>query len=37
MLKTLKHKYCVSLGTSYNVVQFTDLTPTIIGMSKELN
>ena len=30
ILKALKHKYCLSLGTCHKyVVQFTDPTPTI--------
>ena len=29
ILKTLKYKYRLSLGTCHSVVQFPDLTPTI--------
>ena len=35
ILKTLKHKYCLSLGTCHKyVVQFTDPTPTIFWYAK---
>ena len=35
MLKALKHKYCLSLGTCHKyVVQFTDPTPTIYWYAK---
>ena len=33
MLKALKHKYCLSLVTFHNIVQFLQF----IGMPKELN
>ena len=33
-LKALKHKYCLSLGTCHNVVQFTDPTPKIYWYAK---
>ena len=35
ILKTLKHKYCLILGTCHKyAVQFTDLTPTIYWYAK---
>ena len=34
ILKAFKHKYCLSLGTCHNVLQFTDPTPTIYWYAK---
>ena len=34
ILKSLKHKYCLSLGTCHNPVQFTDPNPTIYWYEK---
>ena len=34
ILKALKHKYCLSLGTCHNVVQFKNPTPTIYWYAK---
>ena len=33
-LKALNHKYCLSLGTCHNAVQFTDPNPTIYWYEK---
>ena len=34
ILKALKHKYCLSLNTCHNLMQFIDPTPTIYWYAK---
>ena len=37
ILKALKHKSCLNLGTCHKHMQFTEPTPTIYWYAKEIN